>query len=245
MESEGGFLYLGPDHLHRGGYAPAQIDRRLPSLAEVRMTNKAPSFRTLATSMLQDGGLSETERKFLSEWADHPVAERTWRTIQNNMYKHRDLWIDGPASDAQASFAHVDRGIIGQILLVKLLADRADLEWAQRGRYSCHAVMAEALLKLLKEPLAPGLPPPIPVSQDFLQKLENVARRLRLAEPENAPGGMKVSPLDRTAAAPRHWLASFVRGGAVEAEYHDLTAPLFRWPGKARHAGRQRPQGGC
>jgi hypothetical protein len=41
-----------------------------------------------------------------------------------------------------------------------------------------------------------------------------------------------------TAAAPRHWLASFVRGGAVEAEYHDLTAPLFRWPGKARHAGR-------
>jgi hypothetical protein len=63
---------------------------------------------------LQDGGLSEAERKFLSEWIDHPIVERTWRTIQNNMYKHRDLWMDGPASDAQAFFVHVDRWIIPQ-----------------------------------------------------------------------------------------------------------------------------------
>ena len=80
---------------------------------------------------------------------------------------------------------------------VKLLADSADLQWTQRGRYSHHAAMAENLLKLLREPLGAGLPPPIPVSDDFLQQLEHVARRLRLAEPENAPSGMKVSPLDR------------------------------------------------
>jgi hypothetical protein len=36
-----------------------------------------------------------------------------------------------------------------------------------------------------------------------LQKLENVARRLRLAELENAPGGMKVSPLDRNSSRVR------------------------------------------
>jgi hypothetical protein len=173
------------------------------------------SFKALAGAMLCDGSLSPAEREFLSEWVNDPLAEGTWRTIQTKAHKHRRLRIVGSdKGNARTFWDHFDRWIIGQILLVKPLADRANLEWARRGHYSRHAATAEELVKLLREPLAAGLPAPIPVSNDFVQQLEEVARKLHLAE-LNMPGGMKISPLDRNSSRVRVAFMSLMSEGLL------------------------------
>ena len=195
------------DGQHRSGLGIAFFLRGLTILRALRrvpMTTKVLSLKKLAATMLEHGGLNETEREFLSDWADHPAGEGTWRTIQTAVHRRRGVGVSGgQQSDREAAWAYIDRPIIGQILLVKWLADAADLKWGQRGRYQEYANMAEGLISLLKNPL-PMLPPSSPTgiplrfaSDDFLQQLEKLARRLQwLAEPQNAPDPMKVSPMD-------------------------------------------------